>query len=363
MAHDPAGLYFGTRTGEVYASDRRRRLLAPPRRAPAAGAVGARRADRLIAPMEVRVRVPTQLRDLVGGAATSPSTCRRAGEAWRRSATCSTSWPPCIRRWSDASATSGPRAGRHVNLFVGADNVRDRDGLDTPIPPGRSCRSSPPSPAAERHRPSRRRLASVVLLQRQRQDDPQDEHRHDHGRHQPPRGRRAEHVPSHRPHRRHERDARATPGRPSPGGCSTGAGPTGPCARRGGGGTSARAGTPRRTSSWSGPARTTAGPSRRAPRSAGRTARSAGTPAAPGRPAGRPAAPAAGRSSAGAAPPGRGRRRARRCPCRSRVSGSSSLTSDVVRLGVPRLVQLHLAAARHDERRRQAEAVVADRPA
>ena len=37
----------------------------------------------------------------------------------------------------------------HVNLFVGTDNVRDLDGLATPIPPGTSCRSSRPCRAAD----------------------------------------------------------------------------------------------------------------------------------------------------------------------------------------------------------------------
>ena len=66
---DPAGLYVGTRTGEVYASTddgESWRLLAE--HLPPVMSVRAAR-DRLIRPMEVRVRVPTQLRDLVGGAA------------------------------------------------------------------------------------------------------------------------------------------------------------------------------------------------------------------------------------------------------------------------------------------------------
>ena len=63
---DPAGLYFGTRTGEVYAStddgDSWRELAV----APAAGDVGPRGSDPMSA-MDVRLRLPTQLRDLAQG--------------------------------------------------------------------------------------------------------------------------------------------------------------------------------------------------------------------------------------------------------------------------------------------------------
>ena len=48
---------------------------------------------------------------------------------------CSTrsQWP--TPHWSAACATSSDRRV-HVNLFVGADNIRDLDGLATPVGPG-----------------------------------------------------------------------------------------------------------------------------------------------------------------------------------------------------------------------------------
>ena len=55
--------------------------------------------------------------------------------------------PTTLRSVLDALATAHPAVGRrvrdesgalrrHVNLFVGADNARDRDGLDTAVPEG-----------------------------------------------------------------------------------------------------------------------------------------------------------------------------------------------------------------------------------
>jgi len=55
--------------------------------------------------------------------------------------------PVTVASVLDALAADHPALGRrlrdeqgrtrvHVNLFVGADNVRDRDGLSTPVQPG-----------------------------------------------------------------------------------------------------------------------------------------------------------------------------------------------------------------------------------
>ena len=87
--------------------------------------------------MEVRVRVPTALRELVAGAHTVGV---EAGA------------PPAdaagvtVGSVLDALAVDHPALERrvrdergqlrvHVNVFVGADNVRDRDGLSTAVGP------------------------------------------------------------------------------------------------------------------------------------------------------------------------------------------------------------------------------------
>lgn len=82
--------------------------------------------------MTVVVRLAAGLRSHVGGAKrleveVSPS--------------------PTLRDVVEAVAAVNPAIGRrvrdetgalrtHVNLFVGSDNVRDLDGLDTPVPDG-----------------------------------------------------------------------------------------------------------------------------------------------------------------------------------------------------------------------------------
>lgn len=83
--------------------------------------------------MDVRVRVPNQLRDLVAGAAVVEVTVVVGPEG-----------STTVAAVLDALAAANPalerrvrdelgRSRQHVNLFVGPDNVRDRDGLATPI--------------------------------------------------------------------------------------------------------------------------------------------------------------------------------------------------------------------------------------
>jgi molybdopterin converting factor small subunit len=82
--------------------------------------------------MAIRVRVPAQLRDLVAGAAVvevepgAPATVATVLDAL------ATVHPALERRIRDEQGQMRP----HVNLFVGADNVRDRDGTATPIDHG-----------------------------------------------------------------------------------------------------------------------------------------------------------------------------------------------------------------------------------
>ena len=83
--------------------------------------------------MEIRVRVPTQLRDVTGGERSVTVHVRDA--------------EPTVDAVLDALATAHPALARrirdergdirpHVNLFVGADNVRDLDGTATTLANG-----------------------------------------------------------------------------------------------------------------------------------------------------------------------------------------------------------------------------------
>ena len=97
--------------------------------------------------MQVRVRVPTALRDLVAGqqavvidvvgaAGGRPDSVHPVGaDAVTVGSVLdalAVEYPALERRVRDELGR--PRV--HVNLFVGADNVRDLDGLATPITPG-----------------------------------------------------------------------------------------------------------------------------------------------------------------------------------------------------------------------------------
>jgi molybdopterin synthase sulfur carrier subunit len=86
--------------------------------------------------MDVRVRVPTQLRDLVAGAAVVDVSVASAPDATTTLAAVldalRTQHAALERRIRDEQG----RIRRHVNVFVGADNVRDRDGPATPISAG-----------------------------------------------------------------------------------------------------------------------------------------------------------------------------------------------------------------------------------
>ena len=91
--------------------------------------------------MEVLVRVPTPLRSLVAGArsvvldVTPSGTTTGNGTAVTVGAVLDTlalEHPPLERRVRDELG----RVRVHVNLFVGADNIRDLDGLTTAVAPG-----------------------------------------------------------------------------------------------------------------------------------------------------------------------------------------------------------------------------------
>ena len=85
--------------------------------------------------MEVCVRVPTQLRDLVAGAAVVELSVREVDSSVTVAAlldAMAAQHPALERRIRDEQGRARP----HVNLFIDSDNVRDREGLATPIRAG-----------------------------------------------------------------------------------------------------------------------------------------------------------------------------------------------------------------------------------
>jgi sulfur-carrier protein len=82
--------------------------------------------------VKVVVRIPTPLRDVVAGAAqldVELADDATVGDLLDRLAT---DWPGLERRIRDEQR----RVRQHVNLFLGADNVRDLDEQATPLPDG-----------------------------------------------------------------------------------------------------------------------------------------------------------------------------------------------------------------------------------
>jgi len=83
--------------------------------------------------MDVRVRLPTQLRNLAAGASSvvvvvdsPPVTVSSVLDSL------AASYPALERRVRDETG----RMRVHVNLFVDADNIRDLDGVDTTLGDG-----------------------------------------------------------------------------------------------------------------------------------------------------------------------------------------------------------------------------------
>jgi molybdopterin synthase sulfur carrier subunit len=82
--------------------------------------------------MEVEVRIPPVLRELVGGTASvrvETHDAATVGEVLDRVAV---AHPALGRRVRDERGS----VRTHVNLFVGDENVRDLSGLDTGLRPG-----------------------------------------------------------------------------------------------------------------------------------------------------------------------------------------------------------------------------------
>ena len=86
--------------------------------------------------MDVTLRVPRQLRELVGGAAVLDV---RVGESSDETVTIATVLDALAARHPALERRIRDELGhlrRHVNVFVGSDNIRDRDGAATTIRPG-----------------------------------------------------------------------------------------------------------------------------------------------------------------------------------------------------------------------------------
>jgi len=83
--------------------------------------------------MNVRVCVPTQLRDLIAGASVVEVSVGGASDRVTTVATVldalAARHPALERRIREEQGQTRP----HVNVFVGSDNVRDRDGPATPV--------------------------------------------------------------------------------------------------------------------------------------------------------------------------------------------------------------------------------------
>ena len=83
-------------------------------------------------PVDVRVRVPTQLRDLVGGVAHVDLSVGEPADVHAVLDALALDHPALERRIRDERGALRP----HVNVFLGADNVRDLDGPATAVAAG-----------------------------------------------------------------------------------------------------------------------------------------------------------------------------------------------------------------------------------
>ncbi len=127
---DTAGVYFGTRTGEVFASRDEGESWTSVRAPPARRALRAGRRRGLT--MKVIVRIPTPLRNVVEGAAQLDVELADGATVEALLDQLGTDWPALERRIRDEQR----RLRQHVNVFVGADNVRDLDEQATHLADG-----------------------------------------------------------------------------------------------------------------------------------------------------------------------------------------------------------------------------------
>lgn len=81
--------------------------------------------------MSTTIRIPTQLRSLTGGSGEVPATGASVGEALRA---LDTAFPG----FADRIFGEDGQLRRFVNVFLGDEDVRFLQGLETPLPPGAS---------------------------------------------------------------------------------------------------------------------------------------------------------------------------------------------------------------------------------
>ena len=79
--------------------------------------------------MAVTVKIPTQLRDAAGGATEAQVDGRRWGRCW-------TALYAQHGELRDRIADDGGGLRRFVNVYLGGEDIRFLDGLDTPVPDG-----------------------------------------------------------------------------------------------------------------------------------------------------------------------------------------------------------------------------------
>lgn len=79
--------------------------------------------------MAVKVKIPTQLRDLVGGASSVDAEGATVGEALE-------SLFAVHDELRDRLFAEDGQLRRFVNIYVGGDDIRSQDGLETAVPAG-----------------------------------------------------------------------------------------------------------------------------------------------------------------------------------------------------------------------------------
>jgi len=81
--------------------------------------------------MTATIRIPTQLRSLTGGSGEVPATGESVGDALR-------ALDSAFPGFADRIFAEDGQLRRFVNVFLGDEDVRFLQGLETPLPPGAS---------------------------------------------------------------------------------------------------------------------------------------------------------------------------------------------------------------------------------
>src|SRR4051812_50016541 len=99
------------------------------------------------ASLEVTLRLPGALRELVGGSSTLALRLPAGASVRTLLDTLAVEWPALERRLRDERG----ELRRYVNVYVGEDDVR-MSGLDTPLPAGAQVLEVPCECGGSRHR-------------------------------------------------------------------------------------------------------------------------------------------------------------------------------------------------------------------